>query len=144
MNGMSAIARRAAERARLSPGGARAAGGAAPPPPAGRAYLASRLGAAATLALIETHGGTRIHIPKAVNQGSRLARLLGLSGARALVAWRGGEDVKIPLARHWRVRIYRAEGDSYGTIARKLGITERAVHAHLQAARLTDQRDLFA
>lgn len=114
------------------------------PPPAELAYLADVIGPAATLRLIEEAGGTRIAIPKTVNQGTKLARLLGLDAARALVAWRGGEDVKIPLARHWRIRVYRAEGGSYTAIARRLGITEKAVHANLSAAQLTThQFDLF-
>lgn len=117
---------------------------AANPPPAELAYLADIIGPAATLRLIEEAGGTRIAIPKSVNQATRLARMLGLDAARALAEWRGGEDVKVPLARHWRVRIYRAEGGSYADIARRLGITERAVHSNLSAARLTTpQPDLF-
>ena len=137
MTTLAAVARRLSERARVAPGGARDAALARHPPPAELAYLAQRIGPAATLALIEAAGGTRLHIPKSVHQGSRLARLLGLAAARALVEWRGGEDVKIPLARAWRIRLLREEGHSYPAIARRLGITEKAVHAQLQAASLT-------
>jgi hypothetical protein len=141
---LSSTARRARERAEAAPGGLLDQALAANPPPAELAYLAERIGARATHALIEAAGGTRIHIPKAVNQGSKLSRLIGLEPARALAAWRGGEDVKIPLARHWRIRIRRAMGDSYQAIARRMGITEKAVHDNLHAARLTHpQPDLF-
>ena len=142
----AAIAREARINARLRPGRARDAALAANPPPAELAYLVDVIGAVATLRLIEEAGGTRIAVPKAVNQGTKLARLIGLDAARAMAAWRGGEDVKVPLARHWRIRIYHAEGGSYPAIARKLGITERAVHSNLNAARLTEpaQADLFA
>jgi hypothetical protein len=142
---LAAVARKARERAEAAPGGALDLALAANPAPAELAYLADRIGARATLALIEAAGGTRIHVPKGVNQGSKLARMIGLDAARALSAWRGGEDIKIPLARHWRIRIRRALGDSYSEIARKLGITEKAVHDNLHAARLTHpQPDLFA
>lgn len=142
----AAIAREARINARLQPAKARDAALAANPPPAELAYLADIIGPAATLRLIEEAGGTRIAIPRTVNQGTRLARMVGLDAARALAGWRGGENVKIPLARHWRIRIYHAEGGSYPAIARKLGITERAVHSNLNAARLTEaaQPDLFA
>lgn len=141
---LAATARRARDRAETAPGGLLDQALAANPPPAELGYLAERIGARATLALIEAAGGTRVHIPKSCNQGSKLARLIGLDAARALAEWRGGEDVKIPLARHWRIRIRRAMGDSYQQIARRLGITEKAVHDNLFAARLTtSQPSLF-
>jgi hypothetical protein len=141
---LSAVARRARERAEAAPGGLLDQALAANPPPAELAYLAERIGARATLALIEAEGGHPLHIPKSANQGSKLARLIGLEPARALVAWRGGEYVKIPLARHWRIRIRRSMGATYRQIARDLGITEKAVHDNLHAARLTHpQPDLF-
>ena len=136
----SAVARRARLRAQDVAGGALDHALAANPPPAELAYLSDRIGARATLALIEAAGGTRLHIPKSENQGSQLARLIGLEPARALVEWRGGEDIKVPIARHWRIRIRRAMGDSYAEIARRLGITEKAVHENLHAARLTHRQ----
>jgi hypothetical protein len=114
------------------------------PPPAELAFLADTIGARATLALIEAHGGTRVKIPKTVNQGSALARAIGLDAARGLAAWRGGETVKVPLAKPWRIRLYRAEGLSYTQIARRLGIGESAVHKYLKLGGLTAaQPDLF-
>lgn len=113
---------------------------AANPPPAELEYLTSRIGPAATLALIEAHGGTRVPIPRRPTPGCKLARLLGLTPALALADWRGGEDVKIPLAKMWRVRVYRAAGASYNEIALRLGIGVSAVHHHLQLAGLTNAR----
>lgn len=140
MNEISAVARRAAERARLSPTGARAASLAANPPPAELAYLVDRIGAAGTLALIERHGGTRIHIPKSITPRSRLALLIGEVAARELSIWRGGEAIKVPQARAWLIRLYRAEGLSYSAIARKVGCNESTVHEQLQAGRLTGRQ----
>ena len=139
---LSRVARRAIERSSTA-ASLRDAALAAHPPPAELAYLSSRIGAAATLALIEAHGGTRLHIPKSAPPTARLTRLLGPEAAHALSAWRGGEDVKIPLAKGWRIRVHRAEGLGYGAIARRLGIGEAMVHKHLQVARMTDQADLF-
>jgi hypothetical protein len=137
---MAAVARRATGAAAGVPGGARDQALAAHPPPEELAYLTELIGPAATLALIEAAGGTRIHIPQSVNQGSQLARMIGLEAARALTTWRPREDVKIPLAKVWRIRIYRAEGLSYPAIARKLGIGEAMVHKHLQIGGLTDNQ----
>lgn len=142
MNEMSAVARRAAERARLSPTGPRAAALAQHPPPPDLAHLTDRIGPAGVLALVERHGGTRIHIPKSITPRSRLALLIGETPARELSIWRGGEVIKIPIARPWRIRLYRAEGLSYPAIARKLGCNESTVHEHLQAGRMTGQLDL--
>jgi hypothetical protein len=143
MTTLADVARRARQRAALEPGGARDQALAAHPPPAELAYLTRHIGAAAVLRLIEEAGGTRIDVPKcepeAVNQGHKLARMIGLPAARALVAGLGAGQIKVPLCRWWRARIYRAEGDSYAEIARRLGVTESAVHGYLRAARMTNQ-----
>lgn len=136
--------RRARDRADASPGGRLDQALAGNPPPAELAYLTDTIGARATHALIDHLGGTRIHIPKSVSRTSRLAQVVGVDAAQALSAWRGGEDLKVPLARHWRIRVRRAMGDSYAEIALRLRITEKAVHDNLHAARLTrSQPDLF-
>lgn len=115
-----------------------------PPPPAELAWLSDAIGADATLRLIELHGGRRLYIPKAPNQGCQVARELGLKAAQALAVIRGGEEIKVPLARAWRVRVYRAQRDTWATIAGKLGITESQVGKLLNAAGATNrQPDLF-
>jgi transcriptional regulator with XRE-family HTH domain len=117
----------------------------APPPPAELEPIASRIGAAATLALIEAHGGCRVFVARQPNQGSELARDIGLPAARALAERWGGEWLIVPLARAWRVRLYRLRGDTHREIARRLGITEKQVQKLLHNAGLTrpPQRDLF-
>ena len=116
-----------------------------PAPPAELAFLTDRIGAAATLKLIELHGGTRVHVPKFPNQGVKLAREIGLAEAKALAEIWGGDYLKVPLCKYWRARVYRHGGASYPEIARKLGVTERAVWKYLSDAGMTTppQPDLF-
>lgn len=122
-----------------------------PPPitwsPAELAFLTDLIGVPATFRLIELHGGTRVRVPKGVNQGSRLARDIGLDPARRLAERWGGDMLKVPLARYWRARVYRSRGDSYRTIARRIGVNEGTVHTYLRAAGMTthgaQQLDLF-
>lgn len=115
------------------------------PPPAELAWLTDLIGADATLRLIEEHAGTRVYVPKEVNQGATARLGLSLPAARALSARFGGEHILVPLARAWRVRVYRAAGLTYPAIARRLGVTERAVGRILTDAGLTQQQpDLFA
>ncbi len=115
-----------------------------PPPPAELEFLSDLIGAEATLRLIELHGGTRVHVPKSPNQGSKLSRDIGLTAAKALAARWGGDTLKVPLARYWRARIYRMNGRTYREIARLLGVNEGTVHTYLRAARMTVQQlDLF-
>lgn len=116
--------------------------------PAELSWLTSLIGIPATFRLIELRHGTRVRVPKTVNQGTKLAREIGLQAARSLAKRWGGDDLKVPLARHWRARVYRARGESYSTIARRLGVNEGTVHTYLRAAGMTGQAspqlDLFA
>lgn len=114
-----------------------------PPPPAELAHLSAHLPPAPLLGLIRAFGGTRLYIPKAPASGP-LVDAVGWDGARALARWRGGEEITVPIARHWQIRVLRAEGRSYSDIARELRISEDAVWRNLRAARLTlRQPDLF-
>lgn len=113
-------------------------------PPAELHYLSDLIGPEATLRLIEAFGGTRLYVPKAPNQGSRLAHAIGLDAARALATAWGRDTMLVPIARAWRVRVYRARGDTYAAIARRLGIREDSVWKILRAAEMTArQTDLF-
>jgi hypothetical protein len=118
-----------------------------PPSTPEAAALARLIGRAATLALIEAHGGARIAIPKSVNQASVLARDIGLDAARILAEGHGGAMLKVPLAKFWRAMIYRRrDGLSYAAIARRLGASESSVHAWLREGGATGapkQLDLF-
>jgi DNA-binding NarL/FixJ family response regulator len=113
-------------------------------PPVEIAYLVEALGEAGALRLIEEAGGTRVYVPHNPNQASTLARHVGLDGAKAMAKIRPVTWIKVPLCRDWRIKLYHARGMTYSGIARKLGMTESAVHRHLQAAgRTTAQTDLF-
>lgn len=107
-----------------------------PPPPAELAPLAAMLGAAGTLALIESHGGTRLYVPK-LQPNEHLRQLLGEEAATDLVRQVGGNSIKVPLAKRWRCLVYRSQGSTYRQIALRLGITEDVVHRWLQAAEMT-------
>lgn len=114
------------------------------PAPAEIHWLTDIVGAVAALAMIEAHGGTRVYVPKEINQNSAARLALPLLAARRLGEEYGGEHILVPIARAWRVRMYRAAGMTYPAIARKLGITERAVGRILTDAGLTiSQGDLF-
>lgn len=97
--------------------------------------LAVALGLDGLLRLLEARAGTRLPIPKKVGQ-SKLVEELGLDLTAALVdAW-GGAQLKVPLGREWRAQVYRARGQSYAEIARRLGLTERGVWGILSASGL--------
>ncbi len=114
------------------------------PAPAEIDWLTRIIGADAALSMIEAHGGTRVYVPKDINQNSAARLALPLPEARRLGEAFGGEHIPVPIARAWRVRMYRAAGLTYPAIARKLGITERAVGRILTDAGLTtSQGDLF-
>ncbi len=114
------------------------------PAPAEIHWLTNIIGADAALRMIEAHGGTRVYVPKDINQNSAARLALPLPEARRLGEAYGGEHILVPIARAWRVRMYRAAGMTYPAIARKLGITERAVGRILTDAGLTiSQGDFF-
>ena len=106
-----------------------------PPTPELRRWV-QRLGPDGTLRLIETHGGTRLYVPKSAN-ATDLAGELGADLLAALVAWRPGEHVMVPVARDWRAQVYQARGESYAQIARRLCMTENGVWAILNRSGLT-------
>lgn len=91
------------------------------------ARLGAWLGPAATLALVEAYGGTRLYVPEKVDPETDLARVLGAE-AHALLSSRWGRDVlKVPVARKWRILVYRGREMSYAAIARKVGCSENMV-----------------
>ena len=106
-----------------------------PPPPAEIAWITEVIGAEAALKLVATYGGTRLHVPKEINQGSQLALVIGLDAARqAARAW-GGDRPKIPLHRTWMARCLRADGKSHREIALALRVVESTVPRMLQEQR---------
>lgn len=98
-----------------------------PPPPSELAWIAEVVGPDATLQLVRHYGGTRLHVPKEVNQGSELALVIGLPAARAAAAAWGGDRPRIPLARWWQARCLRVEGKTTREIALALRVAETSV-----------------
>ncbi len=97
------------------------------------AFVLRVLSPEAALALIEWRGGTRLYIPRDASGAAHeaLASHVGVPAALALAEAFRGEYLKVPLAKTWRARLYRARGESYAEIARRLGCTESAVWRHL-------------
>jgi hypothetical protein len=117
-----------------------------PPPPAEIAEITDVIGAEAALRLVRAYGGTRLHVPRLVNQGHDLALTIGLDAARRLAdAW-GGLRPRIPLARWWQARCLEAEGRTHREIARELRVAETSVpdllHGRRQSRDTREQRGL--
>jgi predicted DNA-binding protein (UPF0251 family) len=106
----------------------------AEPVPGEVARFLALIGEAATLRLVELHGGTRLTIPAGGAARNRIARELGAEAARALFAEFGHERIRVPLAKSWRARIYRTQGLSYRQIALRLGCNEPTVWRYLHQA----------
>lgn len=102
----------------------------APPPEV--AHLVDLIGEAATLRLVELHGGTRVYVPAGAREANHLARDLGDEAARALAAQFGRDYLRVPLVKGWRARIYHARGESYAAIARRLGCNETTVFQYVR------------
>lgn len=102
------------------------------PPPAQALFLVEVIGEAATIALLDAAGGTRVYVPRRAGTESLLARMIGAEAADRMVASFGGDLLTLPLCREWRaLRMYEG-GASHAAIARKTGLTERAVYRMTQ------------
>ena len=108
-----------------------------PPPPVELAPIANLIGTAATLRLIELHGGCRVYVPRKPTERSRFSRELGPEAARALGAAMGGDCLQVPLAHAWLVKVYTLRRESAAQIARRLKMTENTVYVLRRAMRLT-------
>lgn len=113
-----------------------------PPPPAELAHLAELLGAEGLFRLLDTHGGTRLYVPRTPAPASPLAVLLGMAAAEQLAAEWGGDYLRVPLAKAWMARCLRARGYSHGMIARHMRTTENTVRLMLQGPPDTRQISL--
>ena len=85
------------------------------------------IGEAATVALAEAFGGTRLYVPSRVRESHRITRAIGHEAAQALSAFYSPDAIRVPLARELRAMHYQAKGLSHERIARKLGITATGV-----------------
>lgn len=96
------------------------------------------LGLGATMQLVNTHGGTRLFVPKQVKAQHHLANLLGMEQARRLSDHFGGESLTIPrMANAMRskrnreiVRRYDG-GDSVRILAHAYNLTDRQIYTIL-------------
>jgi hypothetical protein len=95
--------------------------------------LVDLVGFDAAIALVDTHGGTRIFIPTSERLTAEhpLANLLGVEAACRFAKRYGGADwsvpLGVPLKRIAAVRLYR-DGASAKSLARRYGVTESAIY----------------
>ncbi|MES2753137.1 MAG: hypothetical protein V4659_00565 [Pseudomonadota bacterium] len=89
--------------------------------------LKDLIGEAAFVRLAEAFGGTRLFVPTKMSPAHAIAKAIGLPAANVLSSRLAPDVVRVPLARKERALQYRATGASNAAIARRLGITERAV-----------------
>lgn len=92
-----------------------------------RPELAVLIGVAATVALAERLGGTRLYVPARFKERHRLASIIGCDAAKALCETFGATVIRVPLSRDLRAQHYRAQGYSVAAIALRLGLTESGV-----------------
>lgn len=116
------------------------------------AELAGAIGLAATLALVEARGGTRLYIPERAAPEHWLARTIGPDAFRRLAADYAGEQLEIDRAagavRAARDRAIRAAADagaSTAKLALDYGLTQRQIFTILARGANNDspQADLF-
>jgi Mor family transcriptional regulator len=98
------------------------------------------LGLDLVLLLVEHFGGTRIYVPKRVDEKHRLVEAIGLGGALKLVQSCGGEQILVPkaggLMRDKRNReiIHRYDsGDSVRVLAKAYNLTDRQIYTILNS-----------
>lgn len=79
------------------------------------------------IAILESFGGTRLYLPKNVLPDHPLAMAIGVEAAMKLVDAIGHGSIRVPVGRDIRAAFYRANGDSYAKIAKRLGMSETGV-----------------
>ncbi|KZX94642.1 hypothetical protein A3718_00895 [Erythrobacter sp. HI0019] len=91
------------------------------------ASLIALLGEEGLILLAEKFGGRRLYVPGEIQADHPITEALGEERAGKLAALYSPAQIRVPLARTIRARHYRANGDSNGEIATKLGMTETGV-----------------
>lgn len=96
------------------------------------------IGVAATLRLVETHGGVVLNVPSRLGATHELVRVLGMAAAESLVAWGAGDRIYIPRAerairclRDQEIRRRYDAGEGVRTLARTYRLSERRIWAIL-------------
>ena len=103
------------------------------------ADLATTIGTAATLKLLDRFGGTRLYVPGRVGDEHPLVFAIGKEAADKLVAVYGRERIDVPRASEmWRASRdadirdrYRA-GETAAELARYYQVTERTIYRILR------------
>lgn len=121
----------------------------APPPPEHLSLFVEVLGVDDTLRLIEAHGGTRLWVPKGVDNSSVAAREVleqrfGKPMTKELIIAFGGDFIQVPLCHEWRTLLYRHQGMSMPEIARKLNCHTVTVARRLSRAAGKTNQSTFA
>lgn len=121
--------------------------------PASARELAEVIGLAATLTLIEHHGGTRLYVPKRLTPDNDLIETIGASAAGDLVDTYAGDTIDVPRGlRAVRAALYRrivadyTDGATAAELALRHAKTERwiyAIVARHRAEAAARQQDLF-
>ncbi len=88
----------------------------------------------AVLSIVDTYGGTRIHISSSPKSDYGMAGLIGFQYAKALADYAGGSTIEIPRLTKMRQRVRHkaildslARGASQRDTARAFDMTERNV-----------------
>ncbi|WP_293766365.1 Mor transcription activator family protein [uncultured Aquitalea sp.] len=113
--------------------------------------IANLIGLPATLVLVRTYGGRRMYVPKRFDPDHPIVKLLGHEAAAKLIEVYGGlehfdlpkGEVAIKAARDRQIRLERAGGSTYATLALRFALTERQIR-NICGPELDDrQADLF-
>jgi hypothetical protein len=120
-----------------------------PPPPENIALFVEVLGLDDTLLLLEAKGGTRLWVPKGVDNSSMklksdLEAEFGVPMVKALIRTFGGGRIEVPLCGEWRTALYASRGLTQEAIARKLGCHYKTVTRRMQRARIENRQTGWA
>lgn len=96
--------------------------------------LNEALGAEATLALLASHGGANLYVPRTIKDGHPLSQVLEPEDAATLCAIYGGERLDIPkidaILRQMRkkdIKAARKQGESIADLAMRHRLSRRRV-----------------
>jgi len=89
--------------------------------------LHAMLGDEGFAALTQAFGGTRLLVPRRLDEDHEIAKAIGIALAKRLSRRYAPDQLRVPLAREHRALHYRGQGLSNAEIARRLGITETGV-----------------
>jgi hypothetical protein len=114
-------------------------------PPRHLTWLIEVIGVDHTLRLIEARGGSRMWVPKGIDNSSAKLRSdledeFGKPMVRALIRGFGGGPIKVPLAVPWRIQLYHAAGIPTDRIAISLVCSTVTVEKYIHLGRVGAER----